>query len=413
MAIKIPRNLHVAAILFLAAIMMIGFLIKGLMSGGDKPKQEPAKTEQQAPDQAALIAEIRKQNEAALEAERALRERELAMERTKRELEMKERNLANRQPGTAPSPAQGNQSQGNDKDLERKDAAAISKVIAIRGEQGGLNIPGTDQITGAVSALGAKSTATGSGQRGTDSSFEDRYQSMRDALGQQPKDERGGDERWRDRMANSNGEQSAIMASPARKGTVVHEGTILRAVLMSRINSDLPGMITARVMSNVYETQNGLKLAIPAGSRLIGQYNSDVQQGQRRVMAAFHRIILPDGRSLYLKAANGTDNQGSSGLVGKVDTHFWEMLGSQLLVATVAWAMEPDVGGSSGTNVNVYSGGGSDNGNDLSAHGEILTKAAEKMAKPYENRKPTITLEPGATFNVMVNQDLLLSGGNL
>lgn len=403
MAIKIPRNLHVAAILFLGALMLIGFLVKGLTQPDrDKPAQKVEA--EPAPDQTALIAEIRKQNEAALEAERKLREKELAIERAKRELEQRERDLSKRPADSIIAKAPGEQPKTDDKAQERREAAAMSKIVAMRSKDdfgiGGVNLP----VNGSTKPAGA------GGQSGVESSFEDRYRSIREALGPQPQDDRSDNERWQDRAASADPDKGAVKASPARRGTVVHEGTSIRAVLLSRINSDLPGMITARVLSDIYDTQTGLKLAIPAGSRLVGQYNSNVAQGQRRVMAAFHRIILPDGRSLYLKAANGTDNQGTSGLAGSVDTHFWEMLGSQLLVATVAWAMEPDSGSSDGTTVNVYSGGGS--GNDLSAHGEILVDAAKKLAKPYENRKPTITLEPGATFNVMVNQDLLLAGGN-
>lgn len=405
MAIKIPRNLHYALILFLGALMLIGFLIKGLSEPAPQTRKPDTKEAETTPDQSALIAEIKRQNDAALEAERALREKEMALERAKRELDDKERSLSGR---PAATPASDGKSQVNEKELERKEAAAVSKVIALR-DQGQLGVPGVGNLS--LNTGGADPSAQ-PGQPGGASSFEDRYQSMREALGQPQKaDDRNGNERWMDRMGQGSQEQAAVIASSARKGVVVHEGTAIRAVLLSRINSDLPGMITARVLNDIYDTQTGLKLAVPAGSRLVGRYNSNVQDGQRRVMAAFHRIILPDGRSLYLKAAGGTDGQGTSGIPGAVDTHFWEMLGSQLLVATVAWAMEPTPSSDSGTTVNVY-GGGSSGSDQLSAHGEVLVDAAKKLAKPYENRKPTITVEPGATFNILANQDLLLSGGN-
>lgn len=407
MAIKIPRNLHIALILFVGALMLVGFLIKGLNQPDPQSKRPEPKEVEAAPDQSALIAEIRRQNDAALEAERALREKEMALERARRELEDKERKLSARPPGGS-APAGDSKPQVNEKELERKEAAAVSKVIALNG-QGQFGIPGVGSLP-TLNAGGANSSSQ-PGQAGGAASFDDRYQAMRDALGQQPRDDRNGNERWMDRMGQGTQEQSPAIASPAYKGTVVHEGTTIRAVLQSRINSDLPGMITARVLNDIYDTQTGFKLAIPAGSRLVGKYNSNVQDGQRRVMAAFHRIILSDGRSLYLKAAGGTDNQGTSGVPGAVDTHFWEMLGSQLLVATVAWAMEPAANNDSGTTVNVYGGSGGGSESKLSAHGEVLVDAAKKLAKPYENRKPTITVEPGATFNIMVNQDLLLTSG--
>ncbi|WP_415207263.1 TrbI/VirB10 family protein [Rudaea sp.] len=57
-------------------------------------------------------------------------------------------------------------------------------------------------------------------------------------------------------------------------------GTLIPAVLLTGINSDLPGMITAQVVQTVYDTVTGERVLIPQGSTLIGEYDSRITYGQ-------------------------------------------------------------------------------------------------------------------------------------
>ena len=49
---------------------------------------------------------------------------------------------------------------------------------------------------------------------------------------------------------------------------------MIPAVLVSGINSDLPGPILAQVSENVFDSASGKSLLIPQGSRLIGDYRN-------------------------------------------------------------------------------------------------------------------------------------------
>lgn len=391
---KIPRNLHVFLIIALGVVMMLGFLFQSL--NGKQQKQIASTPDKElAPDPGALLSEIKRQNDAALRAKEELLRKERELARAKLELQEKEI--------TGSQAQQNGQSDSDeaDKIKEREEAGAISKVVAIRGDGQGFGIPLGKVIAGAT---GTKQPDNQSG--GADADFKDRYQSIRDALGQGGKqDDRPMNQRWMDQQAASAQKKDPIRPSTAREDRVIHEGTIVSAVLVTRIDSDLPGMITARVLHNIYDTQSGMKLAIPAGSRLIGRYNSATEVGQSRVMAAFHRVILPDGRSLYLKGVGGIGDQGAAGIPGDVDNHFWELLGTNLLVATATWFMETS-DDSSSTTVNV--GGGS--GSSGSTYGDIMVDMAKQLTKPYADRKPTIRVEPGETFNIIINQDIVLSG---
>ncbi|MCR6630486.1 MAG: TrbI/VirB10 family protein, partial [Magnetospirillum sp.] len=70
-------------------------------------------------------------------------------------------------------------------------------------------------------------------------------------------------------------------------------GTVIAASLLTGLNSDLPGLVTAQVTENVYDTVTGTVLLIPQGSRLIGSYDSVVAYGQRRALVAWQRLIMP------------------------------------------------------------------------------------------------------------------------
>ncbi len=61
---------------------------------------------------------------------------------------------------------------------------------------------------------------------------------------------------------------------------IVQAGTVIAAALITGIKSDLPGQIIAQVTEHVYDSPTGSHLLIPQGSRLIGQYDSQVAFGQ-------------------------------------------------------------------------------------------------------------------------------------
>ena len=62
----------------------------------------------------------------------------------------------------------------------------------------------------------------------------------------------------------------------------VKAGTVIPTVLITGINSDLPGKVVGQVRENVYDSVTGNYLLIPQGSRLIAAYDSMVAWGQER-----------------------------------------------------------------------------------------------------------------------------------
>jgi type IV secretory pathway VirB10-like protein len=99
-------------------------------------------------------------------------------------------------------------------------------------------------------------------------------------------------------------------------------GTIIPAALVTGINSDLPGEIIATVTENVYDTVTGHYLLVPQGSRLLGQYDSQVTYGQRRILLVWTRLLMPDGSSIVLDRLPGVDGAGYSGVEDGVNWHW-------------------------------------------------------------------------------------------
>ena len=72
-------------------------------------------------------------------------------------------------------------------------------------------------------------------------------------------------------------------------------GSVIPAVLVSGINSDLPGMAIAQMSKNVSDSKTGTVLLIPQGSGIIGVCDTNVKFRQSRVMVRWSQIILPSG----------------------------------------------------------------------------------------------------------------------
>lgn len=124
--------------------------------------------------------------------------------------------------------------------------------------------------------------------------------------------------------------QAQAMTNPS---TTVTEGTMIPAVLETAINTDVPGYVRAVVSQDV-RSFDGTKVLIPRSSRLIGQYQSGVQQGQKRAYVIWTRLIRPDGASVNI-ASPAIAFDGTTGLSGDVNNHFFRRFGSAMLLSVV------------------------------------------------------------------------------
>lgn len=183
-------------------------------------------------------------------------------------------------------------------------------------------------------------------------------------------------------------------------------GAVVPGVMLTGINSDLPGNMIAQVSQNVYDTATGRNLLIPQGARLYGVYDSRVVYGQQRVLIAWNRIIFPDGSSMSIGAMPGADMAGMAGFADEVDNHYLRIFGSAVMMSLVtggmAYAMD-----SANSNV-----GSSDNGTSMqdemtSALAAQLGQTTTTLLQKNLNIKPTLEVRPGYQFNIVVTKDLV------
>ncbi|MBY6243780.1 TrbI/VirB10 family protein [Methylosinus sp. Sm6] len=188
------------------------------------------------------------------------------------------------------------------------------------------------------------------------------------------------------------------LAKPASP-YVVQAGTVIPAALITGLRSDLPGQITAQVTEAVYDSPTGKFLLIPQGAKLIGQYDSSVAYGQRRVLLAWTRLIMPNGTSIVLERQPGADAAGYAGLEDEVDNH-WDMLlkGAALSTLLSVGAEAGTTGGESSLIQAIRRGGS----NSASQTGQLLVQR-------QLNVQPTLTIRPGFPVRVLVTRDLLLA----
>ncbi len=227
----------------------------------------------------------------------------------------------------------------------------------------------------------------------------------------------------------------------------VKTGTVIPGVMVTGINSDLPGVMIAQIAQNVYDTATGKHLLLPQGSKLYGVYDSRVIYGQSRTLVAWNRIIFPDGTSVTLGAFPGTDVSGYSGFHDKVNNHYLRTFGQILLISVfnaIPSLVEEKESSSSSQSVEIVTyteqeyKGLDENGKPIivtltkqkpvttaksKSRGGVSTfsdefkmSLAEQMAQiglaitnKNLNIKPTLEIRPGYKFNVIVTNDLVFS----
>jgi type IV secretion system protein VirB10 len=116
-------------------------------------------------------------------------------------------------------------------------------------------------------------------------------------------------------------------------------------VLETAINTDVPGFVRAVVSQDV-RSYDGTRVLLPRSSRLIGQYQSGLQAGQKRAYVIWTRAIRPDGITIDL-ASPATDFSGMTGLPGEVNNHFFKRFGSAMLLSVIGGLTAVASGGAS------------------------------------------------------------------
>jgi type IV secretion system protein VirB10 len=182
-------------------------------------------------------------------------------------------------------------------------------------------------------------------------------------------------------------------------------GSVIPAIMITGVNSDLPGNLIAQVSQNVFNSATGQHLLIPQGAKLYGVYDSRVVYGQERVLIAWNRVVFPDGSSVTLGAMPGADMSGYAGFHEHVNNHYFRIFGSAILMSLLtggaAYAMDASDSGGDGTGETTMQD------EMISAMASQLGQTTLKLLEKNINIKPTIGISPGYRFNIITTKDVV------
>ncbi len=219
-------------------------------------------------------------------------------------------------------------------------------------------------------------------------------------------------------QASSDVSQATL--KPAPSPYTVTAGSVIPALLVSGIDSDLPGPVLGQVRENVFDSASGRFLLIPQGTRLIGAYKAAPASGQSRVQIAWQRLVFPNASSMDLPQMPGADSAGYSGFTDEVDHHYLRTFGTATLLSLISAGQMVGQMGAFGGGYGFAGpmGYGYAAPNQWALMGEMGGSAAssqmgavgQQALQQGINGSPTIEIRPGYQFNVMVTQDLVLPG---
>lgn len=212
--------------------------------------------------------------------------------------------------------------------------------------------------------------------------------------------------------------RSKPLADPSK--TVI-QGTIISGVLETAINTELPGNIRAQVIEPVFSF-DGTHVLMPAGTVLIGTFNSKVELEQKRVLIAWNRAVTPDGQSVAI-GSTGTDLLGRSGTAGNVDNRYGKKFGAAVLISAInvvpgmiTTALKSKIaparqdsgdGPTIVINTGSDSGGGDSQDDPASSVSKAFASQSAEVLGKYLDLPPIIRIPQGEEIRIFVNRDLV------
>lgn len=196
------------------------------------------------------------------------------------------------------------------------------------------------------------------------------------------------------------GEKASVLQNP---DMAITEGTMIPCTLQTAIDSQLPGLVTCVVPIDIRGATGNVVL-LDRGTKIVGQLQSGLLQGQNRVFVDWTRAETPDHVIVTLDSP-GSDELGRAGLPGAVNNHFWDRFGGALMLTLVQGGLEAGTLAAAGN-------GNSSSTSQQAALGFVY--AAQSNGQSVANTAlansinipPTLTKNQGDTVSLIVAHDL-------
>ena len=198
------------------------------------------------------------------------------------------------------------------------------------------------------------------------------------------------------------GDAETPTVSPAPAAPMLFEGTVLPAVLTRALKSDLAGPVRAVISRDVYDSLLLKTLLIPRGTVALGRQDRQPLFGESRLLILWHRLLLPDGRSIDLSGAPAAGQDGALGLPGDVNRHWGRRF------ATVGLLSLAGAGVQLSQPQRSASGFNSPDAGQLAA-GELglqIGRLSQQILRQALDVPPTVSLQAGSRLGILVTRDL-------
>jgi type IV secretion system protein VirB10 len=179
------------------------------------------------------------------------------------------------------------------------------------------------------------------------------------------------------------------------------EGTLIDAVLTNRLEGSVAAPVNCLVTNPVY-SHSGQHVLIPAGARVLGETKPVQAFGETRLAVAFHRLLMPDGRTVSLDQFLGLNQVGDTGLRDRVNQHYLSTFGAAGAVGLISglaqWLGTAGFSRGNGDRTIIIAGGATD----------ATSQATLQMMNRFLNRLPTVTIREGQRVKVYLTSDVEL-----
>jgi type IV secretion system protein VirB10 len=136
-----------------------------------------------------------------------------------------------------------------------------------------------------------------------------------------------------DRLRRGSTIGRATAAPVGDRDFLILAGTVIPCLLQTAIDTTTAGYATCLIDRDVW-SDNGAVVLLEKGARVLGEYRTDMRQGQARVFVLWTRAVTPNGVAIAL-ASPASDALGRGGFGGRVDTHFRDRFGAALLLSVI------------------------------------------------------------------------------
>lgn len=187
---------------------------------------------------------------------------------------------------------------------------------------------------------------------------------------------------------------------------LLQEGSIIDVVLLGSINTQNPGRVQFRVVSDVYDSLGGRNLLVPKGSKLIGAYGTPPNFGLDRVPISINRLVFSDGRSVMLRDTDISDAMGAIGAPAEFHSNIWRAIGPAALVAWIGFKVDESLQ----PNQPAAPSGSTTAAQTVSQ--STIPEIQKRILQRYGAAEPYYTKEYGERLSIIVASDIAIPPEN-